>query len=194
MINLILFGPPGSGKGTQAAKLAQEFNLYHISTGDLFRSELKNETPLGVEAKKYMDKGELVPDEVTIGMLSNKLDEYAGKVDGFIFDGFPRTQPQAEALDKLLDLKNTGISLVLALDVPEDEIVNRIIERSKTSERADDKDPEIIRNRFRVYLKETAQVADHYKKSNKVASLNGVGTIDEIFSALRSEVSKLKKK
>lgn len=194
MINLILFGPPGSGKGTQAAKLAQEFNLYHISTGDLFRSELKNETPLGVEAKKYMDKGELVPDEVTIGMLSNKLDEYAGKVDGFIFDGFPRTQPQAEALDKLLDLKNTGISLVLALDVPEDEIVNRIIERSKTSERADDKDPEIIRNRFRVYLKETAQVADHYKKSNKVESLNGVGTIDEIFNALRSAVSKLKKK
>ncbi|MDB5226143.1 MAG: adenylate kinase [Bacteroidota bacterium] len=193
MINLILFGPPGSGKGTQAAKLAQEFNLLHISTGDLFRSELKNETPLGVEARKYMDKGELVPDEVTIGMLSNKLDEYAGKVDGFIFDGFPRTQPQAEALDKLLDLKNTGISLVLALEVPEDEIVTRIIERSKTSERADDKDPEIIRNRFRVYLKETAQVADHYKKSNKVVSLNGVGTIDEIFGALRSEVSKLKK-
>ncbi|MCW3110356.1 MAG: adenylate kinase [Segetibacter sp.] len=193
MINLILFGPPGSGKGTQAAKLAQEFNLLHISTGDLFRSELKNETPLGVEARKYMDKGELVPDEVTIGMLSNKLDEYAGKVNGFIFDGFPRTQPQAEALDKLLDLKNTGISLVLALDVPEDEIVHRIIERSKTSDRADDRDPDIIRNRFRVYLKETAQVADHYKKSNQVVSLNGVGTVDEIFSALKSEVNKVRK-
>ena len=180
MINLILFGPPGSGKGTQAVKLAEEFNLLHISTGDLFRSELKNETPLGVVAKKYMDKGELVPDEVTIGMLSNKLDEYAGKVEGFIFDGFPRTQPQAEALDKLLDLKKTEISLVLALEVAEDEIVQRIKERGKSSGRADDLDDTIIRNRFKVYLKETAQVADHYKKVNKVVELNGVGSIDEI--------------
>lgn len=194
MINLILFGPPGSGKGTQAVKLAQEFNLYHISTGDLFRSELKDETPLGVEAKKYMDKGELVPDEVTIGMLSNKLDEYAGKVKGFIFDGFPRTQPQAEALDKLLDLKNTEISLVLALDVEEDEIVHRILDRAKKSEnpRPDDLDENIIRNRFQVYLKQTAQVADHYKKVNKVVALNGVGTIDEIFDGLKEEVNKVK--
>ena len=164
----------------------------HISTGDIFRSELKNETPLGVEARKYMDKGELVPDEVTIGMLSNKLDEYSGKVDGFIFDGFPRTQPQAEALDKLLDLKKTGISLVLALEVPENEIVHRIKERGKTSGRADDLDDTIIRNRFKVYLKETAQVLDHYKKMNKVAILNGVGTIDEIFASLKTEVNKVK--
>ena len=194
MINLILFGPPGSGKGTQAVKLAEEFNLYHISTGDLFRSELKNETPLGVEAKKYMDKGELVPDEVTIGMLSNKLDEYAGKVDGFIFDGFPRTQPQAEALDKLLDLKKTAISLVLALEVAESEIVHRILDRARNSEnpRADDLDENIIRNRFQVYLKQTAQVADHYKKVNKVIELNGVGTIDEIFESLKTEVNKIK--
>ena len=192
MINLILFGPPGSGKGTQAVKLAQEFNLYHISTGDLFRSELKNETPLGVEAKKYMDKGELVPDEVTIGMLSNKLDEYAGKVNGFIFDGFPRTQPQAEALDKLLDLKNTAISLVLALDVAEDEIVHRIKERGKSSGRADDLDDNIIRNRFKVYLKETAQVADHYKKVNKVEKLKGIGSIEEIFESLKAAINKIK--
>ncbi len=194
MINLILFGPPGSGKGTQAVKIAEEFNLYHISTGDLFRSELKNETPLGVEAKKYMDKGELVPDEVTIGMLSNKLDEYAGKVNGFIFDGFPRTQPQAEALDKLLDLKNTAISLVLALEVNEDEITNRILERAKQSEnpRADDLDESIIRNRFQVYLKQTSQVADHYKKVNKVVALNGIGTIDEIFDCLKEEINKVK--
>jgi adenylate kinase len=192
MINLILFGPPGSGKGTQAVKIAEEFNLYHISTGDLFRSELKNETPLGMEAKKYMDKGELVPDEVTIGMLSNKLDEYAGKVEGFIFDGFPRTQPQAEALDKLLDLKKTDISKVLALEVEEDEIVKRIKERGKSSGRVDDLDDNIIRNRFKVYLKETAQVADHYKKVNKVVSLNGVGTIDEIFESLKAEVDKVK--
>ena len=130
MINLILFGPPGSGKGTQAVKLAEAFNLYHISTGDLFRNEISNETPLGLEAKKYMNKGELVPDEVTIGMLSNKLDEYAGKVEGFIFDGFPRTQPQAEALDKLLDLKKTDISLSEAesekMDVAEKNLLDFI--------------------------------------------------------------------
>ncbi|HUM52961.1 MAG TPA: adenylate kinase [Chitinophagales bacterium] len=192
MINLILFGPPGSGKGTQAVKLAEEFNLLHISTGDLFRSELKNETPLGVVAKKYMDKGELVPDEVTIGMLSNKLDEYAGKVEGFIFDGFPRTQPQAEALDKLLDLKKTEISLVLALEVAEDEIVQRIKERGKSSGRADDLDDTIIRNRFKIYLKETAQVAGHYKKVNKVVELNGIGSIEEIFEALKAEINKIK--
>ncbi len=192
MINLILFGPPGSGKGTQAVKLAEEFNLLHISTGDLFRSELKNETPLGLEAKKYMDKGALVPDEVTIGMLSNKLDEFAGKVDGFIFDGFPRTQPQAEALDKLLDLKNTGITVVLALEVPEDEIVSRIKERGKSSGRADDLDDSIIRNRFKVYLKETAQVADHYKKSDKFVALDGVGSIEAIAEALKNAVNEYK--
>lgn len=193
MINLILFGPPGSGKGTQAAKLAEEYNLCHISTGDLFRNEIKNETPLGLEAKKYMNKGELVPDEVTIGMLSNKLDEQAGKVNGFIFDGFPRTQPQAEALDKLLDLKKTEISLVLALDVAEDEITNRILERAKQSEnpRADDLDENIIRNRFQVYLKQTSQVADHYKKADKFVTLNGVGSIDEIFDSLKNEINKI---
>ncbi len=191
MLNLILFGPPGSGKGTQAVKIAEAFNLYHISTGDLFRSELKNETPLGMEAKKYMDKGELVPDEVTIGMLSNKLDEYAGKVKGFIFDGFPRTQPQAEALDKLLDLKNTSISMVLALEVLEDEIVARIKERGKTSGRADDLDETIIRNRFKVYLKETAQLADYYKAAEKFTAVYGIGTIDEIFDLLKTEIDKI---
>lgn len=191
MINLILFGPPGSGKGTQAVKLAQEFNLYHISTGDLFRNEMKNETPLGLEAKKYMNKGELVPDEVTIGMLSNKLDEQAGKVNGFIFDGFPRTEPQAEALDKLLDLKNTTVSLVLALEVEEDEITHRILERAKQSEnpRPDDLDESIIRNRFQVYLKQTSQVAEHYKKANKFIALNGVGSIEEIFNSLKETIN-----
>ena len=194
MINLILFGPPGSGKGTQALKLAEAFNLYHISTGDLFRNEISNETPLGLEAKKYITKGELVPDEVTIGMLSNKLDEQAGKVEGFIFDGFPRTEPQAEALDKLLDLKNTSISLVLALEVGEDEITQRILERAKKSEnpRADDLDERIIRNRFQVYLKQTSQVAEHYKKANMFVTLNGIGTIDEIFESLQTEINRIK--
>jgi adenylate kinase len=153
---------------------------------------MKNETPLGVEAKKYMDKGELVPDEVTIGMLSNKLDEFEGKVNGFIFDGFPRTQPQAEALDKLLELKGTSISLVLALEVPEDEIVQRIKERGKTSGRADDLNDAIIRNRFQVYLTETAQVLEHYKKADKVAVLNGVGAIEEISQALILAINKVK--
>ena len=190
MINLILFGPPGSGKGTQAVKLAQHFNLLHISTGDLFRSELEKETPLGLEAKKYIDKGELVPDEVTIGMLSNKLDEYAGKVSGFIFDGFPRTQPQAEALDRLLDLKKTKISKVLALEVPEDEIMGRIRERSKTSARADDKDETTVRNRFQVYLKQTAPVLQYYANHNKVSTLNGVGSVDDIYNSLVTEVNK----
>lgn len=189
MINLILFGPPGSGKGTQAVKIAEHFNLLHISTGDLFRNEIKNETPLGLEAKKYIEKGELVPDEVTIGMLSNKLDEFEGKVNGFIFDGFPRTQPQAEALDKLLDLKNTSITKVLALDVPEAEIVGRILERGKTSGRADDLNEEIIKNRFKVYLNETAQVADHYKKVDKFAGLNGVGEIEDIFTTLKDAIN-----
>ncbi|MCB0511304.1 MAG: adenylate kinase [Bacteroidetes bacterium] len=190
MINLILFGPPGSGKGTQAVKLAEHFNLLHISTGDLFRNEIKNETPLGLEAKSYISKGELVPDEVTIGMLSNKVDENIGKVDGFIFDGFPRTEPQAEALDKLLTLKNTEITKVLALDVSEEEIVGRILERAKTSGRTDDADETVIRNRFNIYLNETAQVADHYKKVDKFVALNGVGTIESIFEALKAEIEK----
>lgn len=190
MINLILFGPPGSGKGTQAAKLAEYFNLLHISTGDMFRNEMKNETPLGLEAKSYITKGELVPDEVTIGMLSNKIDENIANVKGFIFDGFPRTQPQAEALDKLLALKETEITKVLALEVPEEEIVNRILERAKTSGRTDDADENIIRNRFQVYLNETAQVAEHYKQIDKFVALDGVGSIDAIFEALKTEIEK----
>lgn len=190
MINLILFGPPGSGKGTQAVKLAEHFNLLHISTGDLFRNEIKNETPLGLEAKSYMTKGDLVPDEVTIGMLSNKIDENIGTVKGFIFDGFPRTQPQAEALDKLLALKETEITKVLALEVPEEEIVGRILERAKTSGRTDDADENIIRNRFKVYLNETAQVAEHYKKVDKFVALNGVGSIEDIFDSLKVEIER----
>ena len=188
MINIILFGPPGSGKGTQAEKLVEKFNLLHISTGDLLRSELKAETPLGVEAKKYMDKGELVPDEVVIGMISGKIDEHAGKVEGIIFDGFPRTQPQAEALDKLLDFKETAISKVLALDVEEEEIVQRILKRGATSGRADDNNEETIRNRFQVYLDNTAPVADHYKEVNKYKGIQGLGSIDEIFEKLCEEI------
>lgn len=191
MLNLILFGPPGSGKGTQAERLIEAYNLLHLSTGDLLRSELKAATPLGLEAKKYIDKGALVPDEVVIGMISGKLDEFSGKVKGIIFDGFPRTRAQAEALDKLLSLKKTSISKVLALEVGQEEVVARILNRGKSSGRSDDNDPEIIRNRFNVYLKETMAVADHYKQFNKFESIPGEGSIDEVFELLTKTIEPL---
>lgn len=191
MLNLILFGPPGCGKGTQAQFLIEAYNLLHLSTGDLLRSEIKEATPLGLEAKKYIDKGELVPDEVVIGMISGKLDEYAGKVQGFIFDGFPRTKAQAEALDKLLKFKNTAISMVLSLEVPEDEVVSRILNRGKTSGRSDDNDPEIIRKRFSVYLKETTAVAEHYQQFDKFTAIEGIGSIDDVTGRLRAVIDQL---
>jgi len=191
MLNLILFGPPGSGKGTQAQNLVEKYNLFHLSTGDLLRSELKAATPLGLEAKKYIDKGELVPDEVVIGMISSKLDESIGKVKGFIFDGFPRTKAQAEALDKLLDFKQTEISQVLALEVSEEEVVKRILNRGLTSGRSDDNDQDIIKNRFNVYLKETTAVADHYKQFGKFTSIPGEGSIEEVFTSLTEAIDPL---
>ena len=191
MLNLILFGPPGCGKGTQAIKLAEEFQLLHISTGDLLRNEVKTETPLGVEAKKFMDKGEYVPDEVMIGMISNKIDEFAGKVKGIIFDGFPRTTPQAEALDKLLEFKNTSIKKVIALEVEEEEIVERILLRGKTSGGSDDNDEATIRKRFNIYQKETAPVAALYAAKDLFTSVKGIGEIDEIFELLKAEIEQL---
>jgi len=188
MNNIILFGPPGSGKGTQAVQLAETLNLCHISTGDLLRSEKKAETPLGLEAKAYMDKGELVPDSVVIGMIGNKLDELASKVDGFIFDGFPRTAPQAKALDELLEEKSTTIAKVIALEVTEEEIVKRILKRGETSGRADDNSVETIKNRFSVYTNQTPPIADYYAAQNKFVSIKGEGDIDTIFNALKSAV------
>lgn len=190
MTNLILFGPPGSGKGTQAEKIVNEFNLLHISTGDLFRYEMGNNTPLGQKAKSYMEKGELVPDEVTIGMLKNKVDANPDVV-GYIFDGFPRNVNQAEALDKILQEKGTEVSLLLSLDVDEDEIVKRILNRGKTSGRADDNDESIIRNRYEVYLSETSPVYEYYEKQGKSVKINGIGTIDEIFQRLADEINKV---
>lgn len=187
MINLILFGPPGSGKGTQALKLTERYGLLHISTGDLFRYELGNNTPLGVLARSYMEKGQLVPDEVTVGMLRNKV-EANPDVNGYIFDGFPRTIPQAEALDALLTERNDSITKLIMLDVTEDEIVTRILERGKNSGRADDNDPAIIRNRFEVYLKETSPVYDFYAQSGKSVKVHGIGSIEEIFEKLCAEI------
>lgn len=191
MLNLILFGPPGSGKGTQAEKLIAAYNLQHLSTGDLLRNEIKEETPLGMEAKKFIDKGDLVPDEVVIGMISNQLDKHMGSVRGFIFDGFPRTAAQAQALDKLLQFKHTEIKAVLALDVAEEEIVERILNRGKTSGRSDDNNPEIIRNRFKEYLDKTTAVAEHYKKYDKLHLVAGTGSVDEVFKLLKSEIENL---
>ena len=191
MINLILFGPPGSGKGTQAAKLTDQYELLHISTGDLFRYEMGNDTPLGKEAKSYIAKGELVPDSVTIGMLKNKVDANPD-VAGYIFDGFPRTIPQAEALDALLAEKGEVVSALIALDVDDEEIVKRLLLRGQTSGRADDNDEEIIRNRIEVYKSETTPVYDYYATKEKSKKVSGVGTVDAIFDRLCEQLDKLK--
>lgn len=187
MINLILFGPPGSGKGTQAAKLVEQFELLHISTGDLFRYEMGNDTPLGQEAKSYIQKGELVPDSVTVGMLRNKV-EANPDVNGYIFDGFPRTTPQAEALNALLKEKGQEVTQLIMLDVEDKELITRLLERGKTSGRADDNDESIIRNRLDVYKKETTPVFDFYAEKGKSTKINGLGTIDEITERLTTQI------
>ncbi|MDQ6890781.1 MAG: adenylate kinase [Bacteroidota bacterium] len=193
MFNLILFGPPGSGKGTQSEKLIAKYHLKHLSTGDLLRSEISRKTPLGLEAKKFMDKGQLVPDEVVIGMISYALDDNSGAV-GFLFDGFPRTSTQAQALDKLLELKLTSINVMLALDVTEEELVKRLVKRGETSGRTDDINEQVIRNRIIEYNKKTAPVAEYYNKAHKVVMVKGEGTVDEIFIALVTEIDSRMKK
>lgn len=192
MLNIVLFGPPGSGKGTQSIKLAETFSLIHISTGDIFRHELKHETPLGLEAKKFIDQGMLVPDEVVIGMLGATMDKHLEhQPNGFIFDGFPRTIAQAEALDKLLQLKDTSITGVLALEVAKEELVKRILNRGKTSGRTDDTNEETIRKRIEVYERETAPVAGYYEKQNKLHTIQGVGDIESIFQQLSQVIEQL---
>ncbi|HMG93682.1 MAG TPA: adenylate kinase [Chryseolinea sp.] len=189
MINLILFGPPGAGKGTQSAKLIEKYSLTHISTGDLFRKHLKEGTPLGKLAQEYMTKGNLVPDKVVIDMVDDKINS-SGKINGIIFDGFPRTTPQAEALDKLLASRNAPIKVLIELNVPEDELKKRLAERAIKENRPDDAKPEVIANRISVYKAETVAVGDYYKKLGKYASVVGVGEIDNIFANLCREVDK----
>jgi adenylate kinase len=184
MFNLILFGPPGSGKGTQSEKLIEQYDLIHLSTGDLLRKEMKAGTPLGREAKSLIEKGQLVPDEVVIGMISSALDANAD-AKGFLFDGFPRTIAQAEALDKLLALKRTAIHAVLFLMVNEEELIQRLVGRAQTSGRLDDADPEVQRKRQEVYKNETLPVAGYYQNLDKVQRVEGEGTIEEIFERLR---------
>jgi adenylate kinase len=183
MLNLVLFGPPGAGKGTQSQKLIEKYKLVHLSTGDILRSEISNGTELGTEAKKLMDQGLLVPDEVVIGMISNKLDSNKD-ANGFIFDGFPRTVAQAEALDSLLESKDTAISGMIALIVDNDELQKRLLLRGKDSGRPDDANPEIISKRIQEYNSKTAPVANFYKAQDKYQSVNGIGSIEDIFASI----------
>lgn len=183
MFNLILFGPPGSGKGTQSEKLVEKYGLIHLSTGNLLREEIAAKTPLGQEAQRFMDKGQLVPDAVVIGMIDSCLDNHPG-AKGFLFDGFPRTVAQAEALDKLLDLKKTSINLLAALQVSEEELIKRLLNRGQTSGRSDDINADVIHKRFLVYTNETAPVAEHYRSHDKYRTIKGEGSVEEIFNNL----------
>lgn len=189
MFNLILFGPPGSGKGTQSENLIRKYGLKHISTGDLLRSEISRKSALGLEAMKFMDKGQLVPDEVVIGMISSTIDQNPG-AKGFLFDGFPRTSVQAEALDKLLELKKSGIEVMLALDVSEEELIKRLVKRGETSGRSDDNNHQVIRARIAEYHTKTTPVAEYYGRENKVVMIKGEGSVDEIFERLCAEIDK----
>jgi adenylate kinase len=192
MLNIVLFGPPGAGKGTQATRLVDKHNLYHLSTGDVFRYNIKNETELGKLAKSYMDKGQLVPDEVTIKMLESEVEKHP-EAKGFIFDGFPRTKVQADALEEFLAKRGTEVALMLALDVDENELVKRLLLRGKESGRADDANEDVIRNRIKVYNDQTAVVADYYNKKNKFVKINGVGSIDDITQRLFDAIDSFNK-
>lgn len=187
MLNIVLFGPPGSGKGTQAAKLVAKYNLVHLSTGDIFRANIKGETELGKLAKGYLDKGQLVPDEVTIDMLQTEASKYPD-AKGFIFDGFPRTTFQAESLDTYLASRNTAVTLMLSLEVDETELKRRLLERGKESGRPDDQNPEVIQKRIDVYNKETAPAKEFYTKQDKLRGVNGVGAIEDIFNSLCAQI------
>ena len=190
MLNIVLFGPPGAGKGTQSAKLIEKFNLVHIATGDLFRKHLSEGTELGKLAQSYMSEGNLVPDKVVIDMVDDKIKDHADAA-GIIFDGFPRTVAQAEALDALMASKETPILGMLALQVPEKELIGRLLERGKTSGRADDQNLEKIKNRLNVYQNETVPVAEYYQTQEKFQPIEGVGEIDDIFNSLCEALEEL---
>jgi adenylate kinase len=187
MFNFILFGPPGSGKGTQSEKLIEKYGLVHLATGDLLRSEIAAKSKLGLEAKAYMDRGELVPDQVVIGMISSALDTHQG-AQGILFDGFPRTKAQAQALDELLQEKRTGINVVLALQVTEEELIKRLLNRGLSSGRTDDASEDVIKARIAEYHKKTSPVADYYHQFGKLVPIRGEGTVDEIFVYLCNEI------
>ena len=190
MFNIVIFGKPGSGKGTQADFLKDKYDLYHISTGDLFRKNILNKTDLGIEAKSFLDNGDLVPDSVTIKMLENEV--LANKsANGFIFDGFPRTHNQAESLDSFLESINQKINATIALEVDEDELITRLLDRGKTTNRSDDQDIEKIKNRFNEYNNKTSILIDFYQKQSKFYSVNGHGSVDDITTRLFNLVDSL---
>jgi len=188
MINLVLFGPPGAGKGTQSEKIIEKYDLIHISTGNLFRMHMAVGSDLGNKAQQYIDAGKLVPDDIVVGMVESKVTESKAS-NGFIFDGFPRTVNQAVELDKMLLSHDLSISGMISLDVPEDELISRIKERAKTSGRVDDQDENKIQTRIAVYKNETLPVAEYYNKQGKYYSVNGVGSIDEIFASIKEKIS-----
>jgi len=190
MINLVLFGKPGAGKGTQANFLKEKYNLKHISTGDVFRFNIKNGTDLGTLAKSYIDKGDLVPDQVTIDMLKDEVEKNPD-ADGFIFDGFPRTDAQALALDTLLEQKNMKIDATIALEADDQVLIKRLVERGKVSGRSDDQDAAKIRNRFEEYNEKTAPLIKYYQDQGKFHSVNGIGSIEEITQRLSAVIDGL---
>lgn len=190
MLNLLLFGPPGAGKGTQSEKLIQKYGLIHLSTGEILRSEITRETALGIEARKFIDQGKLVPDKTVIDMIAVKIDNNAG-AKGFIFDGFPRNCDQALALDRILEERNTLITLMITLEVDYDELISRLLLRSEKEGRSDDT-REVIENRIRLYREVTEPVIEHYKKLDKFRSVDGIGKVDEIFQRVVTAVEDFK--
>lgn len=188
MLNIVLFGPPGAGKGTQSNLLIEKYNLIHLSTGDILRGEITAGTQLGLEAKSIMERGDLVPDKVVIGMISSKLDTNA---NGFIFDGFPRTAAQAQALDSLLNEKGTSISRMLSLKVDDQELIKRLLNRGKESGRADDKDENIIANRINEYNNKTAPLKDYYSLQDKLSEVEGIGSVQDIANRINEVIDKL---
>jgi len=190
MLNLVLFGPPGAGKGTQANLLIEKYNLVHLSTGDILRGEIAAGTKLGLEAKSLMDRGDLVPDEVVIGMISSKLDNNPD-ANGFIFDGFPRTAAQATTLDNLLEEKETSISAMLSLKVEDEELIRRLLSRGEDSGRADDQDKSIIANRINEYNNKTAPLKDFYASQNKLSEIEGLGSVEDIAQKLNAVIDSI---
>lgn len=191
MLNIVIFGAPGSGKGTQSAKLIHRYGLKHISTGDLLRAEIKANTPLGIKAETYMSQGQLVPDEVVIGMLEDQIKKYPD-TKGFIFDGFPRTLPQGKALDEMLEKHKQKISIVLSLEVEEEELVDRLLKRGQISGRSDD-NKETIQSRLQVYYNQTAPLKEFYQEQGKLVKIHGQGSVDAIFESMQIVVDKLAK-